>query len=94
MARRRATIYIGDQRWTIHRTKNLSPDRDGECDYAAKTIRVRATLQGEELLEVVVHEMFHARWPDLSEEAVGEHAQEIAGTLYGLGFRHEEEHDG
>ena len=94
MAKKRATIYIGDARWTIHRTSKLPSDRDGECDYSARTIRVRASLQGEELLEVIVHEMFHARWPDLSEEAVMEHAQEIAGTLYGLGFRHEEEHDG
>jgi hypothetical protein len=45
-------------------------------------------------MEVIVHEMFHARWPDLSEEAVNEHAQEVAGTLAGFGFRHEEEHDG
>ena len=94
MAKKRALIYIGNERWTIHRTNKLSPDRDGECDYSARTIRIRASLQGEELLEVIVHEMFHARWPDLSEEAVMEHAQEIAGTLYGLGFRHEEEHDG
>ncbi len=94
MARKRASIFIGNERWTIHRTSRLSTDRDGECDYSARTIRVRASLQGEELMEVIVHEMFHARWPDLSEEAVMEHAQEIAGTLYGLGFRHEEEHDG
>jgi len=94
VARKRASIFIGNERWTIHRTSRLSTDRDGECDYSARTIRVRASLQGEELMEVIVHEMFHARWPDLSEEAVMEHAQEIAGTLYGLGFRHEEEHDG
>ena len=92
--KKRIQVWIGNQRWTIHRTRNLTPDRDGECDYAARTIRVRNTLQGEELAEVVIHEMFHARWPDLSEEAVLEHAQEIAGTLYGLGFKHEEEHDG
>lgn len=94
MAKKRASIFIGNERWTIHRTSKLPTDRDGECDYSARTIRIRASLQGEELLEVIVHEMFHARWPDLSEEAVMEHAQEIAGTLYGLGFRHEEEHDG
>jgi hypothetical protein len=92
--RKRMSIWIGEQRWTIHRTPRLSPDRDGECDYAARTIRVRASLAGEELMEVVVHEMIHARWPDLSEEAVMEFGQEISGTLYGLGFRHEEEHDG
>lgn len=88
------TVWIGCDRWTILRTKKLPPDRDGECDYVTKTIRVHESLQGEELAEVVIHEMFHARWPDLSEEAVTETAQEVAGTLYGLGFRHEEEHDG
>ena len=94
MAKKRASIFIGDERWTIHRTNKLSADRDGECDYSARTIRIRASLQGEELMEVAVHEMIHARWPDLSEEAVMEFGQEISGTLYGLGFRHEEEHDG
>ena len=92
--KKRARVWIANERWTIHRTNRLPADRDGECDYAAKTIRVRASLQGEELMEVIVHEMFHARWPDLSEEAVNEHAQEVAGTLAGFGFRHEEEHDG
>jgi hypothetical protein len=92
--KKRARVWIGDQRWTIHRTSKLPTDRDGECDYGDRTIRVRASIQGEELAEVLIHEMFHARWPDLSEEAVTEMAQEVAGTLYGFGFRHEEEHDG
>ena len=94
MAKKRAMIFIGDERWTIHRTSKLPSDRDGECDYSARTIRIRASLQGEELMEVAVHEIVHARWPDLSEEAVMEFGQEISGTLYGLGFRHEEEQDG
>ncbi|MGI9176819.1 MAG: hypothetical protein ACR2IT_03060 [Pirellulales bacterium] len=94
MTPKRRQIWIGDQRWTIHRTSRIPTDRDGECDYGARTIRVRASVQGEELAEVLIHEMLHARWPDLSEEAVTEMAQELAGTLYGFGFTHGEENDG
>lgn len=92
--RKRGQVWIGDQRWTIHRTSRLATDRDGECDYNDMTIRIRASIHGEELAEVLIHEMLHARWPDLSEEAVTEMAQELAGTLYGFGFTHTDDNDG
>ena len=48
---------------------------------------VRQSLQPKAMLNVTVHEMLHACRPELSEEAVTETADEIAGVLYKLGAR-------
>lgn len=91
MARRlRRTVYIGDQRWKISRSRRLRQD-DGQCDYAAREIRICSTLSGLDLMDTLIHEVLHARWPDLSEDAVEELATTLAGILDAEGFRHAED---
>lgn len=91
MARRlRRTVYIGDQRWKISRSRRLRKDA-GQCDYAAREIRICSTLSGLDLMDTLIHEVLHARWPDLSEDAVEELATTLAGILDAEGFRHGEE---
>lgn len=90
MAKRSVTVWIGDQRWRVRRCK-VPADRHGDCDYDQRLIRVSDRLAGEDLLEVIVHELIHARWPDLSEEAVEEFGQEVAGVLTAFGFQPEED---
>ena len=91
MARRRSrTVYIGGERWKVTRASRLRKNY-GECHYAAKTIRICSTLRGLDLLDTLIHEVIHARWPDLSEEAVEEVATTLAGILDAEGFRHGED---
>ncbi len=62
----------------------------GECDLPTArkpTMIVRRSLQPKAMLNVTVHEMLHACRPELSEEAVRETADVIAGVLYKLGAR-------
>ena len=92
MARKRRTVYIGDQRWKLARDRRLRGSY-GECDYAAKTIRICSTLVGLDLLDTLIHEVIHARWPDLHEEAVEEVATTLAGILDAEGFVHGEDSD-
>lgn len=87
MKTRRRTVYIGDQRWKISRQTRLRT-KYGECDYGSKTIRICSTLRGLDLLDTLIHEVIHARWPDLHEEAVEEVASTLAGILDAEGFRH------
>lgn len=87
--RRRRTIYIGDQRWRLERIR-LRTDA-GQCDYTAKKIRLCSSLTGVDLLDTLIHEMIHARWGDLSEDAVDEFSTTLAGVIYGEGFRHGED---
>lgn len=86
MARKRRTVYIGDQRWKISRDRRLRT-KYGECDYGTRTIRVCASLSGVDLLDTLIHELLHARWPDLHEEAVEEFAATLAQILHAEGFR-------
>lgn len=92
MARRKCTIWIGGNRWKLRRCR-VPPDRYGDCCHTTRTIRVSHKLAGEELLNVILHELIHARWPDLSEDAVLEFADELAGVVHAEGFRQSDDHE-
>ena len=65
------SAVIRGQRWKY---KRVSPSRcvvkgekvRGYCDYDNSVLVVRNDLQGEELMEVVIHEFLHAALPDLN----------------------------
>jgi hypothetical protein len=93
MARRRSrTVYIGGERWKVTRAARLRKNY-GECHYTTKTIRICSSLRGLDLMDTLIHEVIHARWPDLSEEAVEEVATTLAGILDAEGFVHGEDID-
>lgn len=89
--RRQRTVYIGDERWKIIRQR-LAKD-DGQCDYNTKTIRIDDRLHGVDLMDTLIHEMVHGRWPDLSEDAVAEFSETVSGVLDAEGFRQPDDHE-
>lgn len=53
-------------------------------------VAVSSDLEGEELLEVIIHEALHAAFPDLSDDADGPvetTAADLARLLWRLGYR-------
>lgn len=89
--RKQRTVYVGDQRWKILR-KRMRKD-DGQCDYNTQTIRIDDRLHGVDLLDTLLHELVHARWPDLTEDAVAEFSETASGLLDAEGFRQPDDHD-
>ncbi|NQW46641.1 MAG: hypothetical protein HQ464_02615 [Planctomycetes bacterium] len=79
------TVYIAGQRWKIIRARLRL--KYGECDYDTRTIRIDERLTGRELLDTLIHELVHARWPDLHEQAVIEFSNIAAEVLYAERFR-------
>lgn len=90
--RRRRTIYVGDQRWKIEWDCRLR-DADGLCDYTARTIKLRKGLAVADLVDTLLHELIHARWPDLSEDAVCDFSETVTGFLDACGFLIPDHHD-
>jgi len=94
MARRRTarTVYINGERWKIRRAalRKLY----GDCNYDTKTIRIHHTLSGAELMDTLLHELIHARWPDLLESSVEEFAGTLTAVLEAEGFCLPEDTDG
>jgi hypothetical protein len=88
MARRQRTIEIAGAKWHIVRARlrNLY----GLCDYATRTIKVDARLTGTDYLDTLLHELIHARWPDISEESVQEFAGMLTTVLEQEGYRRDE----
>tara|TARA_Y100001973_G_scaffold106824_1_gene188477 strand:- start:2528 stop:2794 length:267 start_codon:yes stop_codon:yes gene_type:complete len=79
MPRYRKTLYIGEKRWKVLRCK-LS-DRRGDCHLENKQIRISDKLEGKELVEILVHEIVHARVWDLDEEAVEDIGIAVSNAL-------------
>ncbi|NBW14550.1 MAG: hypothetical protein EBR82_41780 [Caulobacteraceae bacterium] len=89
--RQRRTVYIGEQRWKITRARLRGIY--GDCNYATRTIRLHGGLRGVDLLDTLIHELIHARWPDLSEDAVVEFSETLSAVLDAEGFRHAEDQE-
>lgn len=92
MSRPRAKmrISIGGSRWLISRARTPR-DIYGDCDYATRKIRISHSLTGTDLLDTIIHETIHARWPDLSEAAVIEFAELLATVATAFGFTQEDD---
>lgn len=81
-------VEILKKRWKLRFTR-LKINR-GECDSPTtpgKEIRIDSELRGEELLEVVTHEVVHAALWHLDEEYVEATAHDLARILWRLGLR-------
>jgi hypothetical protein len=50
-------------------------------------IRIDPKLRGSELLDTMIHEITHAAFPDLSEDAVNRFATDAATILWNDGYR-------
>lgn len=89
----RARITIAGVTWSVHRCR-VPRSIHGDCDYARRRIRVSNKLIGKEFADTLIHELIHARWPDLSEEAVAEFATEVTSTLQRFGCLAEDDGHG
>lgn len=84
------TFVIAGQEWTW-RYSRLNGNADGWC-YSAPDHRilVDTRLRGQRRLEVEIHEVLHALYPQLSEEAVTNGAIDLRRILWKLGYRLQE----
>lgn len=86
--RKTRTVYIAGQRWKITRARlrNLY----GDCNYELRRIRVDDRLTGSDRLDTLLHELIHARWPDIAEESVAEFAGMLTTVLEQEGYSRDE----
>lgn len=72
--------------WSILR-RRISPKLRGDCNIETREIRISSSLNGEEELEVTLHETLHAAFWDLDEHAVEAAATDAAAILWKMGWR-------
>ena len=84
-------LYLMGKCWNLRFVRGLlRRSLRGECDppeVKGKEIRIEESLQGEELLEVLIHEMLHAANWHASEEWVETTSRDLARALTRLGYR-------
>ena len=75
--------------YTIHREwkSALVDGITTDPEVAPRTIHIAANLTDQARLDTEIHEALHACLWDLSEEAVAETAESIAGFLWRVGYR-------
>ena len=74
--------------WELRFASGLS--NRGDCDppdKRGKEIRVSADLQGEERLEILLHELVHAAGWHIDESFAEQFARDVARILWRLGHR-------
>ena len=81
-------VVLQGRRWLLRFVQSLK--NRGDCDSPQtknKQIRVRSDLDGEERLEVIIHELLHAGGWHRDEEYVEQEAKDIAHILWRIGYR-------
>ena len=86
MGRKRRTVYINERRWKVIWDAQLRGDCYGLCDYGTRTIHLRRGQSVPDLVDTIIHEIVHARWPDLDEPAVVDISETISGFLEAAGL--------
>lgn len=85
------TVNLRGKRFSISRPRRINPELLGWCINKGKPkIAVAYALNGEEELEIFIHEMLHACYWDMDEEAITDSAQSIAKALWRMGYRKSE----
>jgi hypothetical protein len=82
-------IVIRGRRYRLLYTR-LPGDCFGVCDAPdaeGKRIRIRKGIRGKQELDTLIHEMLHAAFWDMDEEAINDTAHDIAAVLWRLGYR-------
>lgn len=65
-------------------SEQVPSDSDGIIDLENKTIRIRPSIKGRRLCEVVIHELLHARFPYMHEQEILWSARNVADSLQKL----------
>lgn len=83
-------ITIRGKRFTLRWVTRLKKDDRGDCDpphAPGKTIRILKGQDQHTEFNTVIHEMLHAGLWDLDETVVEQLADDMARTLWKLGYR-------
>lgn len=81
-------LTIRGKRWRFLR-RRMRKDF-GRCEHPLerdKAILIAPGLKHELELEVIVHELLHAAFWDMSEQAILEAGQDVARALWRIGYR-------
>lgn len=85
-------VVIRNKAYQLQFVPKIEQGAKGMCDApsaAAKRIRVLERLKGQDRLETIIHELLHACYWDMDEEAIHHPAEDIARVLWRLGYRAE-----
>jgi len=85
-------VTVRGKRWEMVFEK-VTGDAVGFCEHPDKKnkrIVIHHKLSGPETLRVITHEIMHAAYWDLDEEAIDTATTDLARILWKLGYRRQE----
>jgi hypothetical protein len=90
-------ITLRKRSYRVVLASKLGPEENpifGDCsdpNNPNRTIRYYCGLKGERRLDVLIHEMLHACFWDVSEEGIEQSASDVARSLWRLGWHMDDE---
>lgn len=82
-------ITIRGVKWWLRESTKKMQSCWGWCDIDKATITLCRSLRGRKRLDILVHELLHAEFPDLDESVVKQAGTDIANVLWKQGYRRE-----
>jgi hypothetical protein len=77
------------RRWKFKVTRPMK-DR-GRINNITREVKISSDMEGERLLDTVIHEALHAAYWDIEERAIEQTATDLARLLWRLGYRNLDE---
>ena len=86
-------VRVRGHDWDLIFEERLASGAWGEMDTVGtprKEIRIALQQSSLDVIDTLLHELLHAAYPDLDEDAVADGATDIAKVFYRLGVRVED----
>jgi len=80
-------MIIRRQQWTLEIADLRRSGYDGYTDYKNRRIVLAEKPIRRSPLDLLLHELLHAEFPDLNEQVVAEVATDLSAILAQLGYR-------
>lgn len=82
------TVKIDGKPWTVRTVSRLGPKDDedlGQCSYETRQIKLSQRQDAASMRNTLIHELIHAQFPWMTEDAVGKLERVISDGLNLLG---------
>jgi hypothetical protein len=78
---------IRNKFWNVESESKIPIGLLGQCDYEKKTLHIPHEGDTKDELGTIIHEVLHAVYPDLNEDAIIEGENAITRILWDLKWR-------
>lgn len=89
-SKKKHVVKLRGKSYRIEKTGKVGSKLWGYCTdpkFTNRLIKIHKTLENDDELEILIHEMLHACFWDLDEEVISEVGKDLSKALWKMGYR-------